>query len=48
MTNITNNHKLSFDLEGINEGEDYMLDPRPITSVMKNFFKTSQLSLWIN
>jgi len=46
--NITNNHKLSFDLEGINEGEDYMLDPRPVTSAMKEFFKTSQLSQFMD
>ena len=46
--NITNNHKLSFDLEGINEGEDYMLDPRPCNKFHERIFKTSQLSQFMD
>jgi len=45
---MTNNHKLSFDIEGIHEDENCMLDPRPVTGAMKEFFKTSQLSQFMD
>jgi DNA-directed RNA polymerase subunit beta len=40
--------KLTFDLENPSDYDDCLLDPRPITSCMKEFFKTSQLSQFMD
>ena len=43
-----NSQKLSFDLESSSDPEDWIIDPRPITNVIKEFFKTSQLSQYMD
>jgi DNA-directed RNA polymerase subunit beta len=45
---INNSQKLNFDLESYSDSEDWILDPRPITSSIKEFFKTSQLSQFMD
>ena len=45
---ISNSQKLSFDLETYSDPEDWILDPRPLTSAIKEFFKTSQLSQYMD
>jgi DNA-directed RNA polymerase subunit beta len=45
----TNNpQKLSFELENYTESEDCIIDPRHLTSSIKEFFKTSQLSQFMD
>ena len=39
-TPISNTQKLSFDLETYSNPEDWIIDPRPLTSSIKEFFKT--------
>jgi len=45
---ISNTQKLSFDLETYSNPEDWVIDPRPVTSSIKEFFKTSQLSQFMD
>jgi DNA-directed RNA polymerase subunit beta len=45
---IQSPQKLTFDLDSDSESEDYILDPRPLTSSIKEFFKTSQLSQYMD
>jgi len=45
---INNSQKLNFDLETYSDPEDWILDPRPLTSSIKEFFKTSQLSQFMD
>ena len=45
---ISNTTKLSFDLETFSNPEDWVIDPRPLTSSIKEFFKTSQLSQFMD
>ena len=40
--------KLNFDLEPYADPEEWILDPRPVTSALKEFFKTSQLSQFMD
>eukprot|EP01041_Mallomonas_annulata_P000021 gene21-24_t len=47
-TPISNAQKLSFELETYSDPEDWILDPRPLTSAVKEFFKTSQLSQYMD
>lgn len=47
-TPISNSQKLSFDLETYSDPDDWILDPRPLTSAVKEFFKTSQLSQYMD
>lgn len=45
---INKSQKLTFDLETYSDPEDWILDPRPLTSSIKEFFKTSQLSQFMD
>lgn len=36
--------KLNFELESFSDPEEWIIDPRPLTHTIKEFFKTSQLS----
>lgn len=45
---LRNSHKLSFELETHSDPEEWIVDPRPITSSIKEFFKTSQLSQYMD
>ena len=45
---MNNSQKLTFDLETYSDPEDWILDPRPLTSSIKEFFKTSQLSQFMD
>ena len=41
---ISNSQKLTFELETYSDPDDWIIDPRPLTHSIKEFFKTSQLS----
>ena len=45
---VTKSQKLNFDLEASSDPDDWLIDPRPITSSIKEFFKTSQLSQFMD
>jgi len=45
---FTNSQKLTFELEASWEPEDWIIDPRPLTNSVKEFFKTSQLSQYMD
>lgn len=45
---VTNSQKLTFDLETYSDPDDWILDPRPLTSSIKEFYKTSQLSQFMD
>lgn len=45
---ISNSQKLNFELETQSNPEEWIIDPRPITSTIKEFFKTSQLSQFMD
>jgi len=45
---FTNSQKLTFELESSWEPEDWIIDPRPLTNSVKEFFKTSQLSQYMD
>jgi len=47
-TPVSNTQKLSLDLETYSNPEDWIIDPRPLTSSIKEFFKTSQLSQFMD
>ena len=40
--------KLNFDLETSNDPDDWIIDPRAVTNSIKEFFKTSQLSQFMD
>ena len=41
---VSPSQKLSFDLETYSDPDEWIIDPRPLTHSIKEFFKTSQLS----
>ena len=41
---ISTSQKLNFELESFSDPEEWIIDPRPLTHTIKEFFKTSQLS----
>ena len=45
---VSHSQKLSFDLETYSDPDDWIIDPRPLTSSVKEFFKTSQLSQFMD
>jgi len=45
---ITNSQKLNFELETQSNPDEWIIDPRPLTSSIKEFFKTSQLSQFMD
>jgi len=47
-TSISKSQKLNFELENYSDPDDWILDPRPITLAVKEFFKTSQLSQFMD
>ena len=47
-SSTTNNKTLSFDLDNYSDPDEWILDPRPITSSLREFFKTSQLSQFMD
>jgi DNA-directed RNA polymerase subunit beta len=48
QTPVSHSQKLSFDLETYSDPDDWIIDPRPLTSSIKEFFKTSQLSQFMD
>jgi DNA-directed RNA polymerase subunit beta len=44
----SNSPKVNFDLEPYTDPDDWIIDPRPLTSAIKEFFKTSQLSQFMD
>jgi len=47
-TSISNNQKLTFEVDAQTNADEWILDPRPLTSSIKEFFKTSQLSQFMD
>jgi DNA-directed RNA polymerase subunit beta len=47
-TTISTSQKLSFELDTYFDPDDWIIDPRPLTSSVKEFFKTSQLSQFMD
>jgi len=47
-SSLVNSQKLTFDMESILETDHSIVDPRPLTSSIKEFFKTSQLSQFMD
>jgi DNA-directed RNA polymerase subunit beta len=45
---VSHSQKLTFDLETYSDPDDWIIDPRPVTSSVKEFFKTSQLSQYMD
>jgi DNA-directed RNA polymerase subunit beta len=45
---VSSTPKLNFDLETYSDPDDWILDPRPLTTSIKEFFKTSQLSQFMD
>jgi DNA-directed RNA polymerase subunit beta len=45
---VSKSQKLNFDLEGSIDPDEWIVDPRPVTSSIKEFFKTSQLSQYMD
>lgn len=45
---VAKSQRLTFDLEASPDENDWILDPRPITGSIKEFFKTSQLSQFMD
>jgi DNA-directed RNA polymerase subunit beta len=43
-----NTQKLNFDFEAFEDPEEWILDPRPLTNSIRDFFKTSQLSQYMD
>jgi DNA-directed RNA polymerase subunit beta len=43
-TTISNSQKLNLELETYSDPDEWIIDPRPLTYSVKEFFKTSQLS----
>jgi DNA-directed RNA polymerase subunit beta len=44
----TNRQKFNFDFEMFEDPDDWIIDPRPLTNSIKDFFKTSQLSQFMD
>ncbi len=47
-SSIVSSQKLSFEVDTYSNPEDWVIDPRPVTSSIKEFFKTSQLSQFMD
>lgn len=47
-SSISKAQKLNFELETYCDPDDWIIDPRPVTSSIKEFFKTSQLSQFMD
>jgi DNA-directed RNA polymerase subunit beta len=47
-SNVSSTQKVSFELETQSNPEEWIIDPRPVTSAIKEFFKTSQLSQFMD
>ena len=47
-SSVSDNQKINFDLENYSDPEEWIIDPRPITSTIRDFFKTSQLSQFMD
>ena len=47
-TSVSTSQKLSFELETQLNSDEWIIDPRPVTSAIKEFFKTSQLSQFMD
>ena len=45
---ISTSQKLNFELDTYFDPDDWIIDPRPLTSSVKEFFKTSQLSQFMD
>lgn len=45
---VSKSQKLNFELESYSNPDDWIIDPRPVTSAIKEFFKTSQLSQFMD
>ncbi len=45
---VSTSQKLSFELETQLNSDEWIIDPRPVTSAIKEFFKTSQLSQFMD
>lgn len=45
---LSKSKKISFEIEGNTDPDEWVLDPRPVTSAIKEFFKTSQLSQFMD
>ena len=45
---VSDSQKVNFDLENSSNPEEWIIDPRPITSTVRDFFKTSQLSQFMD
>ena len=45
---VTKSQKLNFELQPSNDLDDWIIDPRPITNAIREFFKTSQLSQFMD
>nr|AIM52769.1 DNA-directed RNA polymerase subunit beta [Ochromonas sp. CCMP1393] len=45
---VSKSQKLNFELENYSDPENWIIDPRPVTSAIKEFFKTSQLSQFMD
>jgi len=44
----TKSQKINFELENYSDPDEWIIDPRPVTSSIKEFFKTSQLSQFMD
>ena len=47
-SSVADSQKINFDLEHYSDPEEWIIDPRPITSTVRDFFKTSQLSQFMD
>jgi DNA-directed RNA polymerase subunit beta len=47
-TSVSHSQKLAYELDNYSDPEEWILDPRPLTSSIKEFFKTSQLSQFMD
>ena len=44
----SSSQKLNFEMESFSGSEEWIIDPRPLTNTIKEFFKTSQLSQFMD
>jgi DNA-directed RNA polymerase subunit beta len=47
-SSVADSQKVNFDLENYSDPEEWIIDPRPITNTVRDFFKTSQLSQFMD
>ena len=47
-SSISTSQKLNFDLEPSSDPDNWIIDPKPVTGAIKEFFKTSQLSQFMD